>query len=59
MFETHIKPKVLKALLEARLKDLPESWRKSLYEQAAEASAVALGRKMSSNKEPASEELKE
>ena len=53
MFDTHIKPKVFKALLEAGLKDLPESWKKSIYEQAAEASAVALGRKTVPNKDPA------
>jgi len=55
MFDTHIKPKVFKALLEAGLTDLPESWKKSIYEQAAEASAVALGRKMAPNKDPASD----
>jgi hypothetical protein len=44
MFDTHLKPKVFTALLEAGLQDLPESWKKSIYEQAAEASAKALGR---------------
>ncbi len=51
MFDTHVKPKVFKALLEAGLQDLPESWKKSIYEQAAEASAVALGRKVPSKKD--------
>ncbi len=45
MFDTHLKPKVFTALLETGLQDLPDSWRKSIYEQAAEASAKALGRK--------------
>jgi hypothetical protein len=42
MFDTHVKPKVFKAMMEAGLQDFPESWRKSIYEQAAEASANAL-----------------
>ena len=41
MFDTHVKPKVFKAIMEAGLKDFPESWKKSIYEQAAEASAKA------------------
>jgi len=56
MFDTHVKPKVFKALLEAGLQDLPESWKKSIYDQAAEASAVALRRKAQSEKERALEE---
>jgi hypothetical protein len=56
MFDTHVKPKVFKALLEAGLQDLPESWKKSIYEQAAEASAVALGRKAQPRKDGALEE---
>jgi len=44
MFDTHVKPKVFTAVLEAGLQDLPESWKKSIYEQAAEASAKARGR---------------
>jgi len=51
MFDTHLKPKVFTALLEAGLQDLPESWKKSIYEQAAEASARALGRKIVTREE--------
>jgi hypothetical protein len=39
MFDTHLKPKIFKALTEAGVKDLPASWKKSIYAQAAEASA--------------------
>jgi hypothetical protein len=39
MFDTHVKPKVFKAIA-----GLPESWKKSIYEQAAEASAKAKSR---------------
>ena len=42
MFDTHVKPKVFKAMMEAGLQDFPESWSKSIYEQAPEASANAL-----------------
>lgn len=45
MFDTHVKPKVFKAMMEAGLTDFPESWRKSIYEQAAEASAEVLAKK--------------
>jgi len=45
MFDTYLKPKVFKAMMEAGLQELPESWKKSIYEQAAEASAKALKRK--------------
>jgi hypothetical protein len=45
MFDTHLKPKVFTALLDAGLQDLPDSWKKSIYAQAAEASEKALGRK--------------
>ena len=41
MFDTHLKPKIFKALTEAGVKDLPDSWTKSIYEQAAIASAKA------------------
>ena len=41
MFDTHIKPKVYKALVEAGTKNLPGSWKKSIYLQAAEASMKA------------------
>jgi len=59
MFDTHIKPKVFKALLEAGLQDLPELWKKSIYEQAAGASAVALERMAQSEKDRALEELED
>ncbi len=42
MFDTYVKPKVFKAMMEAGLPGFPESWKKSIYEQAAEASARAL-----------------
>lgn len=45
MFDTHLKPKVFKAMMEAGLKDFPKSWKKSIYEQAAEASAKSLKKK--------------
>jgi uncharacterized Zn finger protein len=38
MFDTHVKPKIYKALVEVGIDDLPESWKKSIYLQAAEAS---------------------
>ena len=41
MFDTHVKPKIFKALTEAGVKGFPLSWKKSIYEQAAEASAKA------------------
>ena len=44
MFDTHLKPKIFKALTEAGVKELPASWRKSIYAQAAEASAKARGK---------------
>lgn len=59
MFDTHVKPKVFRTLLEAGLHDFPESWKKSIYEQAAEASAVALGRKMAPDEDCASDGLEE
>jgi hypothetical protein len=43
MFDTHIKPKVYKALKQAKVKGLPKSWEKSIYEQAADASPRARG----------------
>ncbi|MGB7722703.1 MAG: hypothetical protein WBL65_22585 [Bryobacteraceae bacterium] len=45
MFDTYVKPKVFKAMMEVGLQGFPESWKKSIYEQAAEASAEALKRK--------------
>lgn len=59
MFDTHVKPKVFRALWDAGLQDLPESWRKSIYEQAAEASAVALGRTLAPDKDCTSGGLEE
>ncbi len=38
MFDTHVKPKVFKALKNAGVKGIPSSWEKSIYQQAAEAS---------------------
>jgi len=40
MFDTHIKPKVFMALRKAGV-ILPNSWEKSIYQQAAEASRKA------------------
>jgi hypothetical protein len=45
MFDTHVKPKIFKTMIDAGLEGFPESWRKSIYEQAAEASAKALKKK--------------
>ena len=47
MLDTHIKPKVFKALIQAGCKSLPKSWEKSIYEQAAEASQAAKKKKTS------------
>lgn len=41
MFDTHVKPKVFMAMIDAGVEGMPESWRKSIYDQAAEASAKA------------------
>jgi hypothetical protein len=41
MFDTHLKPKVFRALIDAGFKDMPESWKRSIYDQASEASAKA------------------
>ena len=41
MFDTHLKPKVFKALAEHGI-ELPKSWKRSIYEQAAMASRAAL-----------------
>ena len=41
MFDTHLKPKIFKALSQAGIRDLPESWRTSIYTQGAKASAPA------------------
>jgi len=41
IFDTHLKPKVFRALKELGVKNLPISWETSIYEQAAKASQVA------------------
>ena len=41
MFDTHIKPKIFKSLKQAGINNLPKSWEKSIYQQAAEASQSA------------------
>lgn len=46
MFDTHLKPKIFKAVLEAGLNGLPVSWNKSIYLQAAEKSSRALKEKL-------------
>jgi len=38
IFDTQLKPKLYKALSNAGVKNMPPSWCKSIYEQAAEAS---------------------
>ena len=45
MFDTHIKPKVFEALKQAGVDNLPNSWEKSIYQQAAEASQEARKKK--------------
>lgn len=40
MFDTHLKPKIFKALNNIGIK-LPDSWELSIYEQAAQASLKA------------------
>ncbi len=42
MFDTHVKPKIFKAMAKAGHNGLPESWRKSIYDQAAEASVKSI-----------------
>lgn len=46
MFDTHLKPKIFKALNEHGIK-LPKSWETSIYEQAAKASMKARNQKNS------------
>jgi len=41
MFDTHVKPKIFKALSQAGVTGLPKSWETSIYEQAAHASQEA------------------
>ena len=38
VFDTRLKPKLYQALVKAGVHDLPDSWRTSIYDQAAEAS---------------------
>lgn len=45
MFDTHLKPKIYQALIQADVTNLPKSWKISIYEQAAKASAAARRRK--------------
>ena len=41
MFDTHLKPKMCKALKMLGVKNIPPSWETSIYAQAAEASQAA------------------
>ena len=45
MFDTQLKVKLRKALSNAGALNLPASWKKGIYEQAAEASAKTRGEK--------------
>ncbi|MCD4715586.1 MAG: hypothetical protein K8R45_02445 [Desulfobacterales bacterium] len=45
MFDTHVKPKVFKALREAGVKGIPKSWETSIYHQAAVESQAARNKK--------------
>jgi hypothetical protein len=45
MFDTHLRPKIFKALNENGIKDIPKSWKSSIYDQAAKASMMARKRK--------------
>ncbi|TET44722.1 hypothetical protein E3J62_09520 [candidate division TA06 bacterium] len=47
MFDTRLKPKIFKALKKLNVKNLPKSWKTSIYEQAAKASEAARGKKPS------------
>jgi hypothetical protein len=47
MFDTHLKPRIFSAFLKSDLKGMPESWKKSIYDQAAEASSLVRKRKTS------------
>ena len=47
MFDTGLKPKIFRALKELNVKNLPKSWKTSIYKQAAEASQTARGKKSS------------
>ena len=41
IFDTHLKPKLFKALQQAAVQGLPKSWETSVYQQAAKASRAA------------------
>lgn len=45
MFDTQIKPRIARALKKAGVEELPKSWKKSIYMQAAEASAKSRRKK--------------
>jgi hypothetical protein len=45
MFDTHLKPKFAKALTEYGVSNIPKSWEKSIYLQAAEASQRVRNKK--------------
>ncbi|MBW2053667.1 MAG: HNH endonuclease [Deltaproteobacteria bacterium] len=45
IFDTHVKPKIYKSLKQAGCKNLPNSWEKSIYQQAAQASQAARKKK--------------
>jgi len=47
MFDTHVKPKMFKALSKAGVKGIPKSWESSIYDQAAKASQAAKQKKNS------------
>jgi hypothetical protein len=46
MFDTRLKPKIFRALRDLGVKNLPKSWRTSIYKQAADASGAARKRKL-------------
>ena len=47
IFDTQLKPKIFKALFQAGVRNLPDSWATSIYEQAADASQATRRRKSS------------
>ena len=49
MFDTHIKPKVYKAMKQEGI-NLPESWKNSIYQQAADASNMKRKKKKTKSK---------
>ena len=48
MFDTQLKPKLYKALTDAGFKKLRYLWKKFIYDQAAEKSPRAKGKKLNS-----------